>query len=103
MTTIAQQVKNAIVLKHFNEACEELYRSNSKGKRLRSCTAWVYETENYFVLQSYNTYIAAISKYTGLCYDALRHEYGYTSTSNQHVCKFWHDYGDCHAQRLTYK
>ena len=103
MASIAQQVINELVLKHFNTACGELWRSNTQGKRLRSCTAWVYETENYFVLQSYNTYIAAINKNTGICYDALRNEYGYTSTSNQHVCKFWHDYGDSSAQRLTYK
>ena len=103
MATIAQQVINELVLKHFNTACEELWRNYAKGKRLRSCTAWVHETENYFILRSYNTYIAAISKSSGVCYDALRHEYGYTSTSNQHICKFWHDYGDTSMPRLTYR
>ena len=61
--------------------------------RLRHCTAWVFETDNWYILRTYSTYIAAIRKTTGDCFDALRHVYGYTSTSAQHVAKFRHDYG----------
>ena len=76
-----------------------------EGKRLRSCTAWVYETEEYFFLQSYNTIVAFIDKSTDTFYDVLRYVYGYTSTSAQHISKFDKDYGagkwGC-DRRLTY-
>ena len=62
-------------------------------KRLRSCQAWVWATEDYYVLQSYGTLVAVIEKSTDTCYDALRYVYGYTSTSAQHIAKFRHDYG----------
>ena len=61
--------------------------------RLRSCSAWVYETQNYYLLRSYNTIIAFIDKNTDTCYDVLRLEYGYTNTSAQHIAKFSRDYG----------
>ena len=72
--------------------------------RLRSCTAWVYETDTYYILRSYNTmYVAIIDKRTRQCYDLLRYVYGYTSTSAQHVSKFWHDYGNTKIYRYTYR
>ena len=58
------------------------------AKRLCSCTAWVWETENFYVLQSYSTFIACIEKSTDTCYDVLRLVYGYTATSASHVSKF---------------
>lgn len=64
-----------------------------KGKRLRSCSAYVFENDNYYVLRSYNTIIAIIDKATDTMYDFLRLVYGYTSTSAQHIAKFRHDYG----------
>lgn len=63
------------------------------GHRLRSCSATVYSTGNYYVLRSYNTIIAAIDKRTDTCFDFLRKVYGYTATSAQHISKFDHDYG----------
>lgn len=62
-------------------------------KRLRSCTAYVYETPKFYALMSYRTLVAIIEKETDTCVDFLRTVYGYTSTSNQHICKFSHDYG----------
>ena len=62
-------------------------------KRLRSCTAWVYETSEYYVLQSYGTVVACILKSNDTCFDFLRYVYGYTPTSAQHIAKFRHDYG----------
>lgn len=58
------------------------------AKRLCSCSAWVWETSNFYVLQSYNTFIACIDKNTDICYDALRVVYGYTATSAKHISKF---------------
>ena len=56
--------------------------------RLDSCTAWVYENDRYYVLQSYNTLIAFIDKETNTLYDVLRYVYGYTATSAKHIAKF---------------
>ena len=61
--------------------------------RLRSCQAYVYETEHYFWLRSYGTFVAFIEKTTDTCYDILRMVYGYTATSAQHIAKFRRDYG----------
>ena len=62
-------------------------------KRLRSCTAYVYETHNYYFLRSYDTIVAFIDKETDICYDVLRLVYCFTATSAQHIAKFKHDYG----------
>ena len=62
------------------------------GRRLRSCSATVYDTSGYYILRSYNTVIACIDKRTGILYDFLRMVYGYTATSAQHIAKFAHDY-----------
>ena len=62
-------------------------------KRLRTCTAHVYETPEWYILQSYKTPIAVINRATDTCYDVLRYVYGYTSTSAQHIAKFRKDYG----------
>lgn len=61
-------------------------------RRLRTCSAKVYSTSNYYILQSYNTIIAVIGKNTDTLYDFLRIAYGYTNTSAQHIAKFNHDY-----------
>ena len=63
-----------------------------KVARLRECTAFVYETESYYVLRSYSTYVAFIRKSDGTCFDILRAVYGYTATSAQHIAKFKTDY-----------
>lgn len=64
-----------------------------KGKRLRSCQAYVYETPSLYVLRSYNTIVAIIEKSTDTCYDFLRAVYGYTRTSAMQIIKFEKDYG----------
>ena len=96
-----------------NQICKEVYddaiaelNATCKFKRLRSCSAVVFETEHYFILQSYRTPIAVIAKSTDTLYDALRYVYGYTSTSAQHVSKFEKDYcrdkWNC-EMRLTFR
>lgn len=73
-------------------------------KRLRTCSAQVYETEHFFILQSYHTLgVAIIRKSTNQCYDILRYLYGYTATSAHHISKFIHDYGDSLLVKYTYR
>lgn len=90
-----QLSENARAYEIFNRACDELRktRGNYKSRPLRSCSASVLETENFFILRSYSTLIAAIEKSSDTLVDVLRTEYGYTSTSAQHVAKFARDYG----------
>lgn len=89
----------------YDNAMEELRKIRNEDDtvyRLRSCTAWVYETDNYYILRSYNTYIAAIEKFSGQAADVLRKVYGYTATSAQHVSKFFHDYPVTKSYRWYY-
>lgn len=67
----------------------DIAREN-KGERLYCCTATIYKSGEYIVLKSYNTPIAlfAVGTHNTVLYDFLRTEYGYTSTSSQHICKF---------------
>lgn len=103
-----EQIKmNKICDGVFNAAMREFWSTRVYEKtRLRSCQAWVYETKHFYILKSYNTFIACISKRTGILYDNLRREYGYTQTSAQHISKFSKDYGigtwGC-EQRYTYR
>ena len=98
---INEKVKKAIDL--FNKLGGVDHKS---AKRLRSCSAYVYDDENYYVLRSYNTIIAIIDTATDTLYDFLRLVYGYTSTSAQHIAKFDHDYSQgtwgC-AHRYTWR
>lgn len=95
---VAQRATNDKCILAMRTAWSELLDSCNydlrlaKPKKLRSCKAKVYETENWYILQSYDTPIACIRKYGFEIYDALRIEYGYTSTSAQHIAKFIHDY-----------
>lgn len=104
MTKQEQRLLNDEMQKFFLKAIEEI--DHKEGKRLRSCTAWVYETEHYYFLRSYSTVIAFIDRDTDTLYDVLRWVYGYTRTSAQHIAKFNKDYGagkwGC-EHRLTYR
>lgn len=99
---------NTRVIDVFADALNELYAENNAyvgwqtPTRLRTCNARVYETDNYYILESYTTFIACINKSTHECFDALRHVYGYTSTSAQHIAKFWHDYTPYHWNNSIY-
>lgn len=95
---LMQELLNNEVERAMEGAYKELDFMASNGiylkpKRLRSCTAWVLETPSYYVLRSYETYVAVIEKDTDTLFDALRIVYGYTATSAQHIAKFSHDYG----------
>lgn len=92
MKKSVQETVNAKCLAEYDMAMDELKTGIFTTKRLRSCTATVIETNNYWILRSYNTIVAVTSKNTGVCYDVLRIVYGYTATSAQHIAKFCHDY-----------
>lgn len=69
-------------------------RLEGAEKRLRYCNATVGSTigGEYTYLRSYNTIVCVIDNFTGEAVDVLRTEYGYTSTSAQHISKFLQDY-----------
>lgn len=81
----------------LNEACDGYGFMKPEiclaGKRLRKCQATVYESENFYLLESYATIVAVIEKETDIFADVLRLVYGYTATSSQHISKFRHTYG----------
>lgn len=102
-----QQMITAIAKGTFTHALNQLEKENpcafsimnprqmreAGAKRLRSASAYVFETTDFYILQSYETFIACIDKNTDTCFDCLRITYGYTATSAKHVSMFRHDYG----------
>lgn len=62
------------------------------AKRLRTCKAYVYETDSYYILKLYSTVVAFIRKEDCECFNILRKVYGYSATSAQHIAKFRNDY-----------
>ena len=64
-----------------------------KYKRLRTCQAVVFEFDDCYILQSYQSIVAGIRKDTYEEFDFLRMVYGYTSTSARHIAKFFAAYG----------
>ena len=88
-----QDLENSVAYGIFTCAIKEYLNENShNSKKLRTCNAVVYSTDNYYLLKSYNTFIAAIEKNTNKIADVLRGEYHFTRTSAQHISKFIYDY-----------
>lgn len=93
--TEKQRQENLVVAKkarQIEKNSENWYWTNY-SEQLNNCKATVYDTQNYYILKSYNTVVAAIDKNTDTCYDWLRLVYGYTATSAQHISKFMKKYG----------
>lgn len=88
-------------LEHYNGITEQ-WEIKVVG-RLRHCQAYVYETAFYYVLRSYNTVVAIISKRDMTLYDFSRYVYGYTATTAQHIAKFANEYGISPSDRYTWK
>ena len=91
MKKLDQMAINAVCVSIWNMAMNEYEnysRMNDYCTRLASCQAWVYETEHYYILRSYNTLVALIVKDTDTLVDMLRCVYGYTATSAKHISKF---------------
>lgn len=92
---MTQKTKQQIINSAIHLALNEFENQNDnmvKVGRLRTCNATVYENERYIVLISYTTTVAFIDKWENKAYDILRLVYGYTSTSAQHIAKFFSDY-----------
>ena len=87
-----QKEINEIVMVIIYDINDDMCKGLHKVGRLRTCKATVYETKHYYVLASYNTFVAAINKDSGIMFDFLRYVYGYTATSAQHIAKFRNDY-----------
>ena len=100
-----QKHENFLVIDIMEDAMHEYMKKPIEfydtKRQLRSCTAWVFTTDNYYILLSYKTYIACIDKTTGVTYDALRYAYKFTRTSAQHIAKFAEDYGN--GKRHTFR
>ena len=82
---------NAVCVSIWNLAMDEYEnysRMNDYCTQLLSCQAWVYETDNYYILRSYNTMVAVIDKKSDTLVDMLRGVYRYTATSARHISKF---------------
>ena len=97
-----QQEENILVMEFLEDFTKNFIKAKSQYnyfERLRYCTAWVYGDENFYILVSYSTPIAIIDKKQQIGYDFLRLIYGYTSTSAQHISKFFHDYPACLIHR----
>ena len=57
----------------FEQAMSDFDKSAKKytPERLRSCQARVYATDHWFILKSYDTFVACINRDTGVAYDLL--------------------------------
>lgn len=92
---MTNKMKQQIINNAIHLALNEYEDHNSdmrKIGRLRTCQATVYENDRYIVLISYTTTVAFIDKQEHAAYDILRLIYRYTSTSAQHIAKFFSDY-----------
>ena len=70
MKKAEQKMINETVAHVYNELQQEFNTGMyHRLGRLRTCQAWVIETESYYVLQSYNTIVALIPIGTSVCYD----------------------------------
>lgn len=102
---MTQKTKQQIINNAIHLAMNEFENQNGwlvKVGRLRTCSATVYENERYIVLISYTTTVAFIDKREQKAYDILRLVYGYTSTSAQHIAKFFSDYARGYEQYRYY-
>ena len=86
-----QESMNDCVLSYINRINE--IGIDGKGERLRTCKAKVFSIPGFKILQSYNTFVAAIDLENDMLIDFLRFTYGFTNTSAQHIAKFSKDYG----------
>ena len=103
---VRQAIDNKIAYEAFNDAYTELplvayCKLNNKKQmkeagaiQLNTCKAWVWVTPKYYMLQSYETFVACIPRYRDqTCYDVLRTEYKFSHSSATHIVKFMQLYG----------
>lgn len=101
----AQEIENWTVKSEYKKFAQIWVEETGTIKalgRLRSCSAYVFESDSYIVLQTYNRIIAFYDKHTETLVDVLRLVYGYTSIAAQRIAKFSLDF--CGEKtRLTYR
>ena len=108
MTKLQTKANNQYALDLWNMAQSVINQrivTKAWTKRLCYCRADVtcYEYANkdsIYILRSYNTDVAVVIINSGCIYgvDMLRYVYGYTSTSAQHIAKFFNHYVDYKAR-----
>ena len=105
MKKSVQIAMNRRVENAYKDMCDELEKKEPylHYSQLHSCKAYVIETKNLYVLQSYNKIVACIRKDYLQSYDFLRMVYCYKATSAQHISKFFHDYGDSRIRAYVYR
>lgn len=85
-----QKLENELVENAVKKA-RKVWADGSKEidyvERVDYCKAWIYQTNGYAFLVSYETIVAFVDD-NGNMYDVLRLVYGYTSTSAKHIAKF---------------
>ena len=91
MTRREQIITNDYCERELTKVSAELGKVLSV-RRLHKCQAYVYETDSYYLLKSYSTFVAFIRKSDCECFDILRNVYGYSAISVQHIAKFKNDY-----------
>ena len=98
-----QMKANALCVAYSKLAAKDAERGHGDFVRFHKCSAEVCRTNDFEILRSYNTIVALYHIETGNLIDILRREYGYTSTSSQHIAKFRKDmlqrYGRCNLIR----
>ena len=85
-----QKLENQLVEDAYDKAPKiwiKVCRELGYFERLDYCQAWVYKTNGYTYLISYNTIVAFIDD-NGNMFDVLRLVYGYTTTSAKHISRF---------------
>ena len=87
-----QQATNITCLVNWQEAMTELQLDKPLAKSIGS-NMIMYETVNFYILQSYNTLVACVEKSTGDAFNMLRYTWAEWEkmwiTSTQHINKFF--------------
>ena len=92
-----QEVINYVSKNLYDMALKEECIKPSKS--LHNCNARVFETENFYILQSYSTIVAVIEKHSDIMADVKFMNYDFEAsdhtckTTSQHIRKFCKDYG----------
>lgn len=103
MTKEKQKQVNALCAGMADFSTDLVRKNNTKWVRLFNCQAYVTVVDEFAILKSYDTIVAAISCHGNECFDFLRYVYGYTATSTQHINKFFKTYANHNATVYTYR
>lgn len=91
MKKAEQKIINEMCLEKLADAYEYIGKHDYKVYPFRKCSAELIKSDKYIFLRSYRTLIAVYDIEENIVYDCLRYMYGYTSTSAQHISKFYHN------------